>query len=330
MDSTTKTRWMHALLWLFWFVLLLTIMVSRASPRFDAPTVAALIVTHDPQAGPLFPWQPHSRWRKWAWLHYQAARRTYQRVVWAARLARLIRGGTLTMATVVDWLTRAQLRRQLGALPVLYAVLEVLQVRSIINRYCPSAAEVDLGTVAVVLVLNRLMAPRPLYKVADWLAQTVLVQTLGLPAAKFNDDRLGRTLDALAPHARDIWLDIVNRALLRFDIDLHLLFYDLTAFVAHGAFTASEWIDYGFAHNTPSDKQKVKTGITATGDGFIPTEYGVWSGRTADLATVQTNMERLCRLLQRRGYPLNEVLIVGDRANLNDELAVAYDAHGLK
>ena len=42
------------------------------------------------------------------------------------------------------------------------------------------------------------MAPRPLYKVADWLSQTVLVTVLGIPAAKFNDDRLGRTLDVIA------------------------------------------------------------------------------------------------------------------------------------
>jgi transposase len=290
----------------------------------------ALLVTQDPVPGARFPWQPRRRWRLWTWKRVQAARRAYQRVVWAARLARLLLQGALTMAMVVDWLTRTQLRRQLGALPVLYALLEILQVRTIINRYCPSAAEIDPGTVALVLVLNRLMAPRPLYKVADWLAQTVLVHTLGLPATKFNDDRLGRTLDALAPHAREIWLDIVQQALLRFDIDLHFLFYDLTAFVAHGAFRESELLDYGFAHNTPADKQKVKVGVTATGDGFIPTEYAAWSGRTADLATVQQNMERLCRLLQRRGYPLNEVLIIGDRANLNDALALAYEAQGLK
>jgi transposase len=347
MNSTIKTRWTHALLWLFWFATLLALacggglpletLAHGASPLGgvtpssspSAPPALALVLTVDSPGGWLFPWQPHSRWRKWAWRHWQAARRSYQRAVWAARVARLLRGGTLTMAMVVDWLTRAQLRRQLGALPFLYALLEILQVRTIINRDCPSAAEVDLGTVALVLVLNRLTAPRPLYKVADWLAQTVLVQTLGLPAAKFNDDRLGRTLDALAPHAREIWLDIVHQALLRFDIDLHFVFYDLTAFVAQGAFSESELIDYGFAHNTPSDQPKVKAGVDATGDGFIPTEYTLWSGRTADLATVQQNMERLCRLLQRRGYPLNEVLIIGDRANLNDELALAYDTQGL-
>ena len=165
---------------------------------------------------------------------------------------------------------------------------------------------------ALVLILNRLLAPRPLYKVADWLAQTVLVQTLGIPAAKFNacrerrwhfDDRLARTLDLLSAHAREIWLEIVQQALLRFELDLHFLFYDLTAFVMQGEYAQSELVDYGFAHNTPSDKQKFKAGMTVSSDGAIPTDYRAWSGRTADLATVQQNMERLCQLLNRRGWP---------------------------
>jgi hypothetical protein len=174
------------------------------------------------------------------------------------------------------------------------------------------------------------MAPRPLYKVADWLGQTVLVTVLGVPAAKFNDDRLGRTLDAIAEHQRDIWLDIVSQALRRFDIDLRFLFYDLTALVAHGAYTDSQLVDYGFAHNTPSDKQKIKLGATASADGAIPAEYAAHSGRTADMATVQDNMARLCRLLARQGQPLSKVLLIGDRANLNDELALAYTDKQLK
>jgi hypothetical protein len=62
--------------------------------------------------------------------------------------------GVLTMAQVVDWLTAHQVRYQLGALPVLYALLETLKVRQVINRHCPSQAGVDHGTVALVLVLN--------------------------------------------------------------------------------------------------------------------------------------------------------------------------------
>jgi transposase len=125
-------------------------------------------------------------------------------------------------------------------------------------------------------------------------------------------------------------LEIVQQALLRFEIDLHFLFYDLTAFVMHGAYAQSALVDYGFAHNTPSDTQKVKVGLNVSGDGAIPTDYQPWSGRSADLATVQYNMERLCQLLARRGWPLQDVLVIGDRANLNDELALAYDAKGLK
>lgn len=338
MYFTTNRRWSSAVIWCFWFLVLLT-MVGRGGPPWTVsappastpPGDAVVLLVVPPLApGTPWPWQPRGRWRKWAGAHYHAAQRAYRRAVWAARGARLLLRGALTLATIVDWLTRAQLRRQLGALPVLYRLLEILDVRRIINRHCPSAAQVDHGAMVVVLVLNRLMAPRPLYKVADWLSQTVLVSVLGIPAAKFNDDRLGRTLDAIAAHQRDIWLDIVSQALRRFDIDLRFLFYDLTALVAHGAYTDSALVDYGFAHNTPSGKQKVKLGVTASADGAIPTDYAAHAGRTADMATVQDNMARLCRLLERQGQSLSEVLLIGDRANLDDELALAYTDQHLK
>jgi transposase len=237
--------------------------------------------------------------------------------------------GALSLAQLVDLLTQAQLRRHLGALPVLHTLLEILHVREIINRHCSTNAEVDHGTVAMVMILNRLVAPRALHRVADWLSRTVLVYTLEVPADKFNDDRLGRTLDAMHQHTRDIWQDVVHRALIQFDIDLSFIFYDLTAFVVHGTYADSEYADFGFAHNTPMNKRKIKAGVNATADGNLPLEYGMWPGHTADLATVQENMERLCRLLERQGWPVQETLVIGDRATLNDELALAYEQHGL-
>jgi transposase len=335
MHFTTNARWSHGWLWLFWFVVLLALSLSQAV-KMDRATrdlpvgdrSALAVVVRQPQ--PVFAWQPQRRWRKWAWRHYATAQRAYQCAARAARGARLLLGGALTMAAVVDWLIRAQLRRHLGALPILYRLLEILDVRQIINRHCRSAAQVDHGAIVLVLVLNRLSAPRPLYKVSDWIGQTVLTTVLNIPATKFNDDRLGRTLDAIAEHQRDIWLDIVQQALRRFDIDLRFLFYDLTALVCQGAFAQSELVDYGFAHNTPAGKQKLKMGVTASGDGVIPTEYEAHSGRTADMATVQDNLERLCRLLARHGCPLDEVLVIGDRANLNDELAVTFDNKQVK
>jgi transposase len=212
-----------------------------------------------------------------------------------------------------------------GVLPVLYALLKTLQVREVINRYCPTQADVDHGTVALVLILNRLTMPLPLYQVADWMARTVLVRILGVPAAKFNDDRLGRTLDALQPHCQAIWEEVVHRALVQAKVDLSLIFYDLTAYVAHGSYTDSEYVDFGFANNTPMNKRKFKNGLNVSADGNIPIGHALWSGRTTDMATVEQNMKRLSRFLQRHGWPLERLLIIGDRANLSDKLALAYD-----
>jgi transposase len=331
MKSATKSQYTQVLAWLIWIIVLLVFTQQPESsldvPASEPPALTGVIIPHW-WDGPLFSWK--YRLRVIIRRRRRVLRRTRHRVVWAARLIKLALRGALTMAQVVDWLTKAQLRRHLGALPVLYGLLEVLQVRDIINHHCPTAAEVDHGTVAMVLILNRLVAPRPLYRVADWLARTVLIYQLGVSAEKFNDDRLGRTLDAISEHSRDIWQDVVHRALVQGNVDLSVVFYDLTAFVVHGEYADSEHVDFGFAHNTPMDKRKFKTGLDVSADGNVPLEYALWAGRTADLATVQENMERLCRFLKSHGWPVQETIIIGDRANLNDELAIAYDDHRLR
>jgi hypothetical protein len=100
--------------------------------------------------------------------------------------------------------------------------------------------------------------------------------------------------------------------------------------VAQGRYPDSEVLDFGFAHNTPSDKRKFKTSLNVTADGRLPWLYRLWSGRTADQATVQSNMANLAHWLTRHGYPVSASLIVGDRAMLSDEIALAYDQHGLR
>jgi transposase len=340
MNNTIISRPRQVLVWFFWFFAILAwfwqmpignrVFSGAEWPAVAGPTdpaaLLAGVVTQDPRAGALFPWGPKRRWRKWALIRYQAWQRAVRKARFAARVARLAVRGAVSIARVVDLLTSAQIHRHLGALPALYSLLEILQVRQIINRHVPTQAQVDYGMVALVLIMNRLSAPRPLYHVADWLAQTVLVYTLHVPVEKFNDDRLARTLSAIGPHARDIWQDIVGVALLRFDIDVSLLFYDLSAFVVQGEYKGSHLAKFGFAHNTPMGKRKIKTSLDVSADGDVPLDYAPWSGDTADTATVQTNLERLSALLDKRGCSrTGTTLLVGDRANLNDELALAFD-----
>lgn len=331
MNFATKSSRTRICVWLVWFFVLLVCLTTPQAAVVDRSPVSAVgVVLQEEESSRLFPWTPRQRWKKWAWQRYQVWRQEYRRARRVARLARLALGGMIPLSQVVDWLTAGQVRYQLGALPVLYALLETLQVQSIINRHCPTEAEVDHGTVALALILNRLMFPLPLYQVADWVAQTVLVAVLGVPAAKFNDDRLERTLDALSPHLEAIWLEVVAGVWQKLDIDLSVVFYDLTAFVTHGRYADSDLVDFGFAHNTPSNKRKFKLALDTTADGNLPWLYRLWSGRTTDQATVQENMNQLAQCLQAQGQAPEQTLVIGDRAMLNAEIVMAYEDTGLR
>jgi transposase len=327
MNSATKTYLKQISIWLMWALALFACASMLKDPSVTpGETLPALVsdVYRQQEDGWLL--RGRYRLRLLIWHGWQI----WLRAVWAGRMAQLAVQGSLTLAQVVDWLTRSQLRRQLGALPVLYALLEKLRVREIINRHCPTAAQVDHGTVALVLILNRLSTPQPLYKVADWLAHTVLDHMLDVPVAKFNDDRLGRTLDAISQHAQAIWLEVIQQAYQQAGIAVTVLFYDLTAYVMHGEYRNSDLVDFGFAHNTPMNKRKFKAGLNVTADGNVPVWYHLWSSRTADKATVQKNLEHLRQFLGACGKSPTDVLVVGDRANLNDELAFAYQDAGMR
>lgn len=314
--------------WLIWLsVVLSTLFFRWHTPEAVAEPVIAGYVLQQNATSPIA-WIGSTPRRLWAlaWWKIRTWHNHWQiRLVWLVRV-----WGCRSLAEVIAVLTRRQITFQLGALPILLMMAERLKIRETINRYCPTQGQVDHGAVALVLVLNRLMAPRPLYKIADWMATTMISASLGVETGKFNDDRLGRTLDALSEHLPEIWNDIRQQALLRYKVDLSVLFYDLTALIMTGQYAESELVDYGFAHNTPSDDPKVKLGLTASRDGGIPLLFQPWSGRTADKATVQINMDQLKTFLQQQGWDSQQVLVVGDCANLNSELAFAYDKAHLR
>jgi hypothetical protein len=328
--------------WVVWLIAALAIMIVPVT--VDLYPSGPIEVSQGVSAGTgvvmaeeklryLFPWLPNYRWRKLALKAYRRWRQTYCRIsyrYWVMmHLARMARAGVLSLAWVMDILTRRQMSRYLGTLPVLYTILDELKVVEVIDEYVPTRSDLSHGTVALVLVINRLHAPRALYRVSDWLAQTVLVTVIGVEAVRFNKDRLARSLDALAAHTQLIWQAVVSRAIERYNIDLSVIFYDLTAFILHGEYEGSDLVEFGFAHNTPSNKRKIKTSLNAAADGNIPLDYQLWPGNKADKATVETNMKRLAALLKRHNHPLAQMLVVGDRAMLDDRLALLYDQKGL-
>lgn len=246
------------------------------------------------------------------------------------QLRHLLPRGVRTVAHLVDWLTQRQMVKFLSALPVLYPILAELEVEEIIDRYCPTQAEVNIGAVIMVLCLNRLMAPRPLYRVAEWAGKTVLTDRLGVPATKLNDDRLGRALDAIQPHLDELWAEIVSRAIVRYDIDLSLVFYDLTSFYFEGAYRRSRRIKLGYSRDKKPGKKQLEVALNTVGGAKFPWLYQLLDGNVADVSTVQANMDRLLQFLKDQGWPADELLVVGDRAMISAEIVLAYHRRNLK
>ena len=207
-------------------------------------------------------------------------------------------------------------------------IFQRLNVISIINGYCPCEADVDEGTVALILALNRLMAPRPLYKVADWMAQTVLEDTLGVPAEKLHDRRIGDLLEALHPHLDNIWKEIVHPTMACYGISLSFIDYDITSIYFEGAYEEADKLEYGYSRDDKSDCKQVNLQLNITGEDGIPLAFEVINGSTSDRTTPIENMHALREVLE--GMPHSEdVILVSDQAMLDRDVIVQYHQQGI-
>ena|SRR5438067_326378 len=121
-----------------------------------------------------------------------------------------------------------------GALPVLTHYLERLHLAEIVNQTVPWEGDVPLGTLVEILVLNRLLDPCALFRIDDWAQTSGVAAYHGLQPGQFNDDRLGRALEALPAFNDSIQAPLVLRIVREFDLDVSQVHYDITSVEFYG------------------------------------------------------------------------------------------------
>src|SRR5262249_17291952 len=125
--------------------------------------------------------------------------------------------------------TRTRFQTQLvGALPAIVHYFDALGLAATIDQLVPWQGDVPLGALAEVLVANRLLQPKALFRVGPWAESAALTDYYGLTAEQLNDDRLGRALERLAAHAEAVQAALVLTAIDRFGLDVTQVHYDLT------------------------------------------------------------------------------------------------------
>lgn len=189
--------------------------------------------------------------------------------------------------------------RQVGAVALFHPILETLELPQVVRELVPSAADIDMGRIVALLVLNRLLAPQPLYRINAWLARTVLPDVLEIPIDKVYDNRLGRALDRLHPFWGEVWARVVMRAIEVYALDLSVLHWDITSLYFEGAYTDSELVTYGYSRDHRPDCKQLNLEADVTHDGYVPLLYQPLPGNTADICRPLPHLQHLLQFLRR-------------------------------
>jgi Domain of unknown function (DUF4277)/Transposase DDE domain len=203
-----------------------------------------------------------------------------------------------------------------GALPVITHYFERLDLAATIDELVPWQGDVPLGTLVEVLVANRLLQPKALFRVGQWAETAALTDYLGLTAEQLNDDRLGRALERLNEHAEDIQAALVLKAIDRFGLDVTQIHYDLTTVELFGAYAVetaegqpptSPMPAYGRTKSGRKHVKQVQLGLDVTGDGGVPVGHLPLDGNAGEVTSHLDNLKLLARTL-----PKGKLLYIGD------------------
>jgi transposase len=223
--------------------------------------------------------------------------------------------------------------RTVGALAVVKRLCERLGLAEAVDRFCPirSVAEYTHGQVVEALVCNRLTHPRPLSSFTDWGERFAVRETLGIAPGKLNDDRLGRTLDALAERLDEVLNLLARRAIERFGIAVAELHWDVTQLSFCGSYHEQEdgypQVKHGRTPKRTIERQ-LHAGFWVCAEGALPLRGQGFDGNAEDVSTVEPALARLDAL--RQALPSDAPLVVGDSKLLSAANLRAFSERGLR
>lgn len=219
--------------------------------------------------------------------------------------------------------SRTLKRLQVGALPLIHAIVKRMRLKEILYKYIPAHGNEDIPAVEtlMLLVYNLILGKDPLYELQEWVESIDFrcIDIGNYGKVEFNDDRFGRALNKLYMTDRaSLMTEIVVSFVREFEIALTRLSNDATTIKAFGKYpgrtkTGLELKKGNSKDHRPDLKQLVFS-LSIAGDGAVPVHYKCYPGNVTD---DKTHIETWNTLRKITGCP--DFLYVADSKLCTDE-----------
>lgn len=213
-----------------------------------------------------------------------------------------------------------------GTFPLVLPICRVIRLMQIVDEICPmkDGDHLSHGQVCEFVLLLLLHADKrsPMYKMDEWAAEHNVHEIYGFEAEAFNDDRIGRTLDALSEHLFEIQAAVVTEALRAYDIDPRIIHWDLTSVVCADGRRRSELVQSGYGGGLIHERQ-VQLSLQVTSQAALPILHHTLAGNVAQPPLAPEMLAAVQAVAGR-----SDVIIVSDRKGIGYDSMQTYRRAG--
>ena len=198
-----------------------------------------------------------------------------------------------------------------GALPVIVHYFERLKLGATINEVVPWEGGVPLGTVAEIMIANRLLNPQAMYRIGEWAQEAGLTDYYGVTVKQLNDDLLGRALERLAQHAAVVEAALVTRMIKVFKVQVNQIHFDITDVELYGVYEQqgaegqtppTPQPAYGRTKSGRKNVKQIGLGLNVTADGGVPVGHLPLDGNAAESPVHLDNLRALAKTLGKSDF----------------------------
>jgi len=206
--------------------------------------------------------------------------------------------------------------KQVSALPVINKFIDRIELKKLLSSYIFSKKNQKLSYVDAILIFvrNILLEREPLYKLSEWAAgfDPCLVGLNNADPEILNDDRVGRSLDALFDADRaSLLTSLVLKVIDEFSIEMSQMHNDSTTVTVYGQYKnersrrgakTSIGLCRGDNKDYRQDLKQLLFTLTVSRDGAVPIHYKGYDGNITDDRTHIDTWEALRRITGKSDF----------------------------